>query len=139
DPLDLARDQAVGDVVEAGAAVLGGDRRAEQAHLAHLAEDRRIGGLVAEGLLHARQQLVLRIGLGGVADHALVFGELQVEQQRIVPFECVLHVSLLCGYSMRRVPRRRPQPLWARIMLRAMTSCWIWVVPSKRRNRRTSR
>ena len=27
----------------------------------------------------------------------------------------------------------------ARIMLRAITSCWIWLVPSYRRNRRTSR
>src|SRR3979490_2133622 len=39
------------------------------------------------GLGDARQQLVLRIGARGVADHALVFGELLVEQERIVPLE----------------------------------------------------
>ena len=50
DALDLARDEAVADVVEAGAAVLGRHRRAEQAELAHLAEDRRVGLLVPERL-----------------------------------------------------------------------------------------
>ena len=48
DPLDLARDQAVGDVAEAGAAVFLRDGRAEQAERAHLADDRRIVAFVAE-------------------------------------------------------------------------------------------
>jgi hypothetical protein len=52
DALDLARHQPVADIVQSRAAVLLGDGRAEQAELAHLAEDRRVGLLVAEGLLH---------------------------------------------------------------------------------------
>src|SRR3954452_12020620 len=39
------------------------------------------------GLGHPRQQLVLSVSTGGVADHALVFGELLVEHERIVPLE----------------------------------------------------
>ena len=35
----------------------------------------------------ARQQLVLRVGARGIAHHALVFGELLVEHERIVPLE----------------------------------------------------
>ena len=60
---------------------------AEQAELAHLAEDRRVGLLVAERLEHARRELVLAVGVRGVAHHALVVGELLVEQQRVVPDE----------------------------------------------------
>ena len=42
DALDLARDQAVGDIAEAGAAVFLRDGRAEQAERAHLAHDRAV-------------------------------------------------------------------------------------------------
>ena len=88
--LDLARHQAVADVVEAGAAVLLGDGRAQQAQLAHLAEDGRVGGLVAEGQLHARQQLFLAVGAGGVLHLALVVGELGAEVEGVFPAEGVL-------------------------------------------------
>jgi hypothetical protein len=50
-------------------------------------EDVAIDLLLQIGLVDARQQLVLRIGARGVADHALVFGELLVEHERIVPLE----------------------------------------------------
>ncbi len=39
------------------------------------------------GVDDARQKLVLRIIAGGLRDHALVFAQLVVEQQRIVPGE----------------------------------------------------
>ena len=55
--------------------------------LAHLVEDVAIDLLFQIGLGDTRQQLVLRIGARGVADHALVFGELLVEHERIVPLE----------------------------------------------------
>ncbi len=71
DALDLARHEAVGDVARIGAAIFLRQRNADQAEFAHL----------------ARQQLVLRIGARGVADHALVFGELLVEHERIVPLK----------------------------------------------------
>ena len=87
DPLDLARDQAVGDIAEAGAAVFFRDGRAEQAERAHLADDRRIVAFVAERLEHARKQLVLRIVARGVAHHALFFGQLALKVERVVPFE----------------------------------------------------
>ena len=100
DALDLARDQPVAHVVEPGAAVLGGDGRPEQAHFAHLAEDRDIGPLVAEGFLHVRHQPALAILARRVADHPLVLAQLRVEQQRVFPAESglghrvVLHLSL---------------------------------------------
>ena len=87
DPLDFARDQAVGDVAQAGAAIFFRDGRAEQAERAHLADDRRIVGFVAIGLEHAREQFLLRIVARGVAHHALFLGQLAFQVERIVPFE----------------------------------------------------
>ena len=87
DALDLARDQAVADIAHAGAAVLLGDDDAEHVERAHLAEDRRLGLLVPEHLQHARGQLLLAVGAGGVAGQPLFVGELPIEQQRIGPVE----------------------------------------------------
>jgi hypothetical protein len=42
---------------------------------------------VAEGFQHARGQLVLAVGAGGVAHLALVLGQLVVQQQGVVPVE----------------------------------------------------
>ena len=58
DPLHLARDQAVADVVHAGAAVAfqGG---AEEAHLAHLVHDLAVEFFLPVRHQHAREQLVL--------------------------------------------------------------------------------
>jgi hypothetical protein len=100
DALDFARDQAVADVVEAGAAVFVGDRRAEQAQFAHFAEYRRVGALVAERLRDARRELVLRVRARGIAHHPLLFGQLLVEQQRIVPMKsCNAHRVISCRSS----------------------------------------
>ena len=87
DALDLARDEAVGDVVEAGAAVLRRNRRPEQAERAHLAKDAWIRSFGSEGFEHARRQLVLAVRARRVAHHALVLGELLLEKQRVVPDE----------------------------------------------------
>ena len=87
DALDLARDQAVGDIAEAGAAIFFRDGRAEEAERAHLAHDRRIVALVAERLEHARKQLLLRIVARGVAHHALFLGQLAFKIERVVPLE----------------------------------------------------
>ncbi|MNN05285.1 hypothetical protein D3C81_1180410 [compost metagenome] len=87
DALDFTGDQAVADIVQAGAAVLLGDGRAEQAQFAHLAEDLDVGLLVAERLQHARHQLVLAVRGGGVTHGAFVGGQLLVEQQGIGPVE----------------------------------------------------
>ena len=88
DALDLARHQAIGDVARIGAAIFLRQRDADQAKLAHLVEDFAVGLFLKISLGDARQQLVLGIGARGVAHHALVFGELLIEQERIVPFEC---------------------------------------------------
>ena len=85
--LDLACHQAVADVVQAGATVLRGNGGAQQAQFAHLAEDGGVHLLMAEGFEHARGQLVLAVGGGGIADGALVFGQLLVEQKGVVPWE----------------------------------------------------
>ena len=84
-PLELARDQAIGHVARIGAAIFFRERDADQAKLAHLVENLAVGLFFEIGLGDARQQLVLRVGARGVADHALVFGQLLVEQERIVP------------------------------------------------------
>ncbi|MNT34048.1 hypothetical protein D3C72_1700050 [compost metagenome] len=85
--LHFPGDQAVADVVQARAAVLLGNGRPQQAQLAHLAEDLDVGLLVAEGLEHARHQLVLRVRGGGVAHHAFFVGELLIQQQGVDPVE----------------------------------------------------
>jgi hypothetical protein len=60
---------------------------AEQTELAHLVEDGPIDQLVAVGLENPRHQAVLRVVPGGRLDQALVFGELLVEPERVVPRE----------------------------------------------------
>src|SRR5690606_24995518 len=50
DPLHLAGDEAVADVVHAGAAVGLRDGGAQEAEAAHLGHDRAVEGLVAVGL-----------------------------------------------------------------------------------------
>ena len=91
-PLHFPGDQAVAHIVHAGAAVGFRDGGAEQAQLAHFAEDFRVGFLMAEGFQDTRRQLVLGVLLGGLAHHALVFGELLVQQQRAGPIKG----SVLC-------------------------------------------
>ena len=99
--LDLARDQAIADVVQAGTAVLLGNRRAEQAEFAHLAEDRRIGRAFAKGRQHARGESLLAVGRSRVAHRAFVVAELLIQQQRVFPVEGGLLVigSHWCRWS----------------------------------------
>src|SRR4029453_9420025 len=69
--LDLAGDQAVADIVHAGAAIAV-DGGAEQAELAQLVHDRAVEALVPVGFEHARHELVLRILARGVPPQALI-------------------------------------------------------------------
>ena len=87
DILDLARDQPVGDVAEAGAAVFFRHGGADQAERSHLAHDLAVEGFLAVGLEHARKQLLLRIAARGVAHHALFFRELALKVERVFPVE----------------------------------------------------
>ena len=87
DPLDRARDQAVADIAEAGAAIFVRDGRAEQPELAHLAHDLAVEALVEIGRGDARLQLLLRIAFGRVADEPLLVGQLMIEIERIRPVE----------------------------------------------------
>ena len=84
DALHFARDQAVGDVVGAGAAIAV-DGGAEQAERAQLVHDLAIELLVPVRLQHPRHQLVLGIAARGVAHHALFLGQLVLEQERVFP------------------------------------------------------
>ena len=106
DALDLARDQAVADVVHRRAAVLLGNDDAEQVERAHLAEDRRVGLFVPEHLEHARRQPVLRVGARGVAHHLFFVRELLVEEQRVAPVELRAGRLLHIGSKSYRVLRR---------------------------------
>ena len=85
DPLHLARHQAVGDVVHPGAAVVLRQGRAEEAERPHFAEDLAVEALVPIGLEHPRHELLLAVVVGGVAHEPLVFAQLLVQQQGIVP------------------------------------------------------
>ena len=87
DPLDRARDEAVADVAEAGAAIFVRDRCAEQSELAHLAHDLAVEPLFEIGRRDPRLQLLLRIAFRGVADEALLVGQLMIEIERILPVE----------------------------------------------------
>ncbi len=87
DPLDLARDEAVGNIARAGAAELLRQRHPEQARFAHQPEQLRVGLFLEISLSNARRELLCGEVPRRVADHPLVLGELGLEQQRIVPLE----------------------------------------------------
>ena len=97
--LDLARDQAVADVVEAGAAILLRDGRTEQAEFAHLVEDASIGVLVAKCVLDPRLKALGGVGEGGLPHHPFLFAQLLRQIEGVVPIEYagigVCHVFLL--------------------------------------------
>jgi hypothetical protein len=94
-PLDLARDQSIGDVAEPGAAVLFRDRRAEEAQRSHFLHDGGIEALLAIIEEDTGKQLVLGIAARGVAHHAFFRGELAFEVERIVPVEVGLGAGRL--------------------------------------------
>ena len=87
DALELARDQAVGDVRETGAAIALGQGGAEEAELRHAAHDRTVEALVAEIVAHARHQLFVAEATGGLAHHALLVREKRIEAKRVGPIE----------------------------------------------------
>ena len=87
DALQLARDQAVGDVAQARAAVFLRDGRAEQAERAHLGQQLLVDPLLAPGEPHPRHQLVLGERPRAVAHHALFLGQVAVEIERVLPVE----------------------------------------------------
>ena len=95
DPLDLPRDQSIGDVAEPGSAVLFRDRRAEKAQRSHFLHDGGIEALLAIVEEDAGKQLVLGIAARGVAHHAFFRGELAFEVERIVPVEVGLGAGRL--------------------------------------------
>ena len=84
-PLDLARDQAIGDVRGRRAAVIFGQRHPQQAQCPHFAKDLAFGHLVFIGVQNPGQQPALREIAGGIADHALVVVQLVVQPERIGP------------------------------------------------------
>jgi hypothetical protein len=91
DALDLAGDQAVGDVVGLGPAIGLRQRRPEQAQGAHLAHDGAVEGLVAVGLAHPRLELGLAILAGRVADRAFLARELVLQPEGVSPVETWAH------------------------------------------------
>ena len=99
DALDLAGDQAVGDMVDAGPAVLLGQGGAQKPEGAHLGHDLAVEALLAGGGQDPRLQGRLTIVAGGVADHPFVVGELVFQAEGIGPVEsghCGHHGLLRC-------------------------------------------
>ena len=87
DALDFARGQAIAHVIQAGAAVFFGYRRAQQAQLAHFAEDGGVGAAMAERFEHARHQAALAIVAGRFQHGAFVARQLFFQQQGGIPVE----------------------------------------------------
>ncbi len=111
DALDLARDQAIGDIAEPRPAVIRRHRRPEKAEFAHLAEDRGVGLLLPERLQHARGEPVLGVGEGGLLDEALLFGELGFEAERVGPVERAHgQISQLARAATKCAASRRMSP-----------------------------
>ena len=87
DALDLARNEAIGDIARAGAAEFLRKRHPEQARFAHQPEQLRVGLFLEVGLLDAGRELLRGEVSRRVADHPLVFGELALDEEGIVPLE----------------------------------------------------
>ena len=87
DAFDFARDEAIADVIETGAAILLRDRGAEQSERSHFREHGRVGRLVAKRARNPRQQFFLRVRVRRFTHHPFLLGQLIVEEKRIVPFE----------------------------------------------------
>ena len=116
DPLDLARDQAIGDVAGAGAAILLGDGRAEQAEGAHLGHDLAVEAVLAERGQHPRLEPRLGVVARGVADEPLLLGQLVFEQQRVRPVEGRLSRPRLHRLNHRHARRPSSWCPFARII-----------------------
>ena len=85
-PLDLAGDEPVAHVSDAGAAVPV-DGGAEEPELPHLAHDRGVEMLGAVRIEDAGHQGALRVVACRLPDHAFLLGERALEQQRVAPVE----------------------------------------------------
>ena len=94
----FARNQTVRHIIAAQAAVLFGHGDTQKAHVAHLAEDRGVGGFIGKSVDHAGLQLFLRIGARAFLDHAFVFGQLFVQAERIRPIKAA-HVGGVFGFQ----------------------------------------
>ncbi len=86
DALELARDEPVAHVADAGAAEPV-DGRTEKPQLRHFLHDGDVEGLVAIGFENARHQLCLRIVPRRIADQGFLGREQIVEPQGIAPVE----------------------------------------------------
>ena len=84
DAFDLACDQTVADMIDAGAAVAV-DGRAEKTHRAHFVHDFAVEFFMAMGHQHARHQFVLAKRVRRIAHHALVVGQLIVRTAAGLP------------------------------------------------------
>jgi hypothetical protein len=127
DAFDLARDEPVADIVDASAAVTL-ERRAEEAHLAHFVHDLAMEFFVPVGLQHAGHQFFLAVGAGRIAHHALVAGQLIVEEQRVFPLECRFGGGDRCGHALLLIQCNALEVLEFNLFLAAMQ-----VLPACRR------
>ena len=87
-----------------------GEGGADQVESAHLAQDRRVGLLMEEGLQPARRKSVLAAGAGACVHHSFIDSELRVELQRIDPVEqgfCRLNRGSFGEVESKSRPRTR--------------------------------
>ena len=86
DALDLARDQAIGDIADARAAIAL-DRRPQQPRLAEAAHQRWVEGFVPVRLLDDRHQMFVGKGARGRLNHALLVGQQRIKRKWVRPVE----------------------------------------------------
>jgi hypothetical protein len=118
DALDLACDQPVGDVAGTQPAIFLRNGDAEQPGPAHLAEDLRVGLFLKISGFDPGCEPVRRKGGGGIADHALVLGQLILDQERVVPGEsgcrpcrlgCDVHRDIHSNASREAIGWQKPR------------------------------
>ena len=100
DGLDLTGDQAIGHVIDPGAAVFFGQRRAEEAQGPHLVHDLAVEALLGIGRDHPGQELFTAIGPGTFPDHAFVLGQARGEIEGIFPVEGLLRDPGVEGHGL---------------------------------------
>jgi hypothetical protein len=99
DSLDLPGDQAIGDVVHAGAAIGFGQGAAQEPQGAHLGHDLAIEALLGIGAHHAGKQRLLGVGAGALPDHPLVLRQPVGQMKRVAPQKGLLAFAGVQGHA----------------------------------------
>ncbi len=85
DTLNFARHQTIRNIASIGCAIFFRQRYAKKTSLPHQTKQIGISRFIKISFFNARQENIARKSLRRIADHALIFGQLLIEQKRIFP------------------------------------------------------